>query len=229
MPHFVPEENLATANSLSLVASYGTFPLGRRDHGRARGGRRLARRVPGAAVAQGATLRSRRSGSTRSPTSSRRSSCFGLPIPRRREAWGPEVRVDVDVLRRSRTGSRSSGPTASRGAVIVGLGGGVIGAGAMVPLSTVFATEVLGSKSEYGVLLFALGTGGAIGVFSLLAFQKRLPRDTVFEWSIIGAGISLDRRGRVQRRRSRRGDDRGRRRVRGWLPTSPVSRSSRRR
>jgi dTMP kinase len=61
----------------------------------------------------------------------------------------------------------------------------------MVPLSTVFATEVLGSKSEYTVLLFALGTGAAIGVFSLLAFQKRLPRDTVFEWSIIGAGICL--------------------------------------
>jgi dTMP kinase len=76
-------------------------------------------------------------------------------------------------------------------AVIVGLGGGVIGAGAMVPLSTVFATEVLGSKSEFGVLLFALGTGGAIGVFGLLAFQKRLPRDTVFEWSVIGAGICL--------------------------------------
>ena len=31
----------------------------------------------------------------------------------------------------------------------------------------------------------------AIGVFGLLAFQKRLPRDTVFEWSIIGAGICL--------------------------------------
>ena len=28
MPNFVPEEKLATANSLSLVASYGTFPLG---------------------------------------------------------------------------------------------------------------------------------------------------------------------------------------------------------
>jgi dTMP kinase len=61
----------------------------------------------------------------------------------------------------------------------------------MVPLSTVFATEVLGSKSEFGVLLFALGTGAAVGVFGLLAFQKRLPRDTVFEWSIIGAGICL--------------------------------------
>ena len=27
VPHFVPEENLASANTLSLVASYGTFPL----------------------------------------------------------------------------------------------------------------------------------------------------------------------------------------------------------
>ena len=41
------------------------------------------------------------------------------------------------------------------------------------------------------MLLFALGTGCAVGVFGLLAFQKRLPRDTVFEWSIIGAGICL--------------------------------------
>ena len=107
--------------------------------------------------------------------------------------------------------------------MIVGLGGGVIGAGAMVPLSTVFATEVLGSKSEFGVLLFALGTGGAIGVFGLLAFQKRLPRDTVFEWSIIGAGIWLAIAAGVQRGRSRGGVDR-RLSVRAPAPrTSPGS------
>ena len=45
VPHFVPEEKLATANSLSLVASYGTFPLAGADHRRARGRRGVARRV----------------------------------------------------------------------------------------------------------------------------------------------------------------------------------------
>ncbi len=189
VPHFVPEENLATANSLSLVASYGTFPLGAL--------------ITGALTVVAGWL-----GGFQALHSLRDNAAvpafwfdavtyvvsaiivFGLPIPRRTKRgdqkfeWTStfsDIKDGIAFIRTDRFAR----------AVIVGLGGGVIGAGAMVPLSTVFATEVLGSKSEYTVLLFALGTGAAIGVFSLLAFQKRLPRDTVFEWSIIGAGICL--------------------------------------
>jgi dTMP kinase len=189
VPHFVPEENLATANSLSLVASYGTFPL--------------AALITAALAVVAGWL-----GGFHALSSLKDNAAvpalwfdaityvvsaiivFGLPIPRRPRQPGQklewtttfsEIKDGLSFIRTDRFAR----------AVIVGLGGGVIGAGAMVPLSTVFATEVLGSKSEFGVLLGALGTGAAIGVFSLLAFQKRLPRDTVFEWSIIGAGISL--------------------------------------
>lgn len=189
VPHFVPEENLATANSLSLVASYGTFPLGAL--------------ITGALTVVAGWL-----GGFHALSSLKDNAAvpafwfdaityvvsavivFGLPIPRRAKTgaqkfeWTSTFSDIKDGLSFIRTDRFAR-------AVIVGLGGGVIGAGAMVPLSTVFATEVLGSKSEYTVLLFALGTGAAIGVFSLLAFQKRLPRDTVFEWSIIGAGICL--------------------------------------
>jgi len=189
VPHFVPEENLATANSLSLVASYGTFPLA-------------------GAITAALAVVSGWLGGFEALSSLKDNAAipalwfdaltyvvsaiivFGLPIPRRQKQdgkkfeWKSTFSDITDGLSFIRTDRFAR-------AVIVGLGGGVIGAGAMVPLSTVFATEVLGSKSEFGVLLFSLGTGAAIGVFGLLAFQKRLPRDTVFEWSIIGAGICL--------------------------------------
>ncbi|MGZ4688478.1 MAG: MFS transporter [Acidimicrobiia bacterium] len=189
VPHFVPEENLATANSLSLVASYGTFPLA-------------------ALIAAALSVISGWLGGFQALHSLKDNAAipalwfdavtyvvsavivFGLPIPRRPKRvdqkleWTSTFSDIKDGLSFIRTDRFARG-------VIVGLGGGVIGAGAMVPLSTVFATEVLGSKSQFLVLLFALGTGCAIGVFGLLAFQKRLPRDTVFEWSIIGAGICL--------------------------------------
>ena len=65
VPHLVPEEKLASANSLSLVASYGTFPLAAIDLLAALaviagwlGG------VRGAGVAQGSTRRCSRSRST---------------------------------------------------------------------------------------------------------------------------------------------------------------------
>jgi dTMP kinase len=189
VPHFVPDENLATANSLSLVASYGTFPLA-------------------AAITAVLAVIAGWLGGFEALASLKTNEAipalwfdaltyvvsaiivFRLPIPRRtrrstaRFEWTStfsEIKDGLSFMRQNRFAR----------AVIVGLGGGIVGAGAMVPLSQVFATEVLGSKSEFGVLLAALGTGAAVGVFSLLAFQKRMPRDTVFEWSIIGAGISL--------------------------------------
>ncbi len=189
VPHFVPEENLATANSLSLVASYGTFPLA--------GAITAALAVVAGWLGGFAALHSLKSNAAVPALWFDAITyvvsaiiVFGLPIPRRARTGGQkfewtstfsEIKEGLSFIRSDRFAR----------AVIVGLGGGIIGAGAMVPLSTVFATEVLGSKSEFGVLLFALGTGAAIGVFGLLAFQKRLPRDTVFEWSIIGAGIAL--------------------------------------
>lgn len=189
VPHFVPEEKLATANSLSLVASYGTFPI--------------AGLITAALGVIAGWL-----GGFEALASLKDNSAvpalwfdaityvvsaiivFGLPIPRRprqtdrKFEWTSTFSEIKDGLSFIRTDRFARG-------VIIGLGGGVIGAGAMVPLSQVFATEVLGSKSEFGVLLFALGTGCAIGVFGLLTLQSRLPRDTVFEWSIIAAGIFL--------------------------------------
>ena len=49
--------------------------------------------------------------------------------------------------------------------VIIGLGFGIIGAGAMIPLGPSFATEVLnGGSAAFGALMTALGFGAAFGV-----------------------------------------------------------------
>jgi dTMP kinase len=76
--------------------------------------------------------------------------------------------------------------------VIVGLGFGLIGAGAIIPLGPLFANAGLGGDdATYGVLLTAFGTGAAIGVVALLFFQKRLPRESVFDFAVMGSGICL--------------------------------------
>jgi dTMP kinase len=72
---------------------------------------------------------------------------------------------------------------------MLGLGVGLIGAGAMIPLGPSFAQEVLdGGAAAFGVLMTALGFGAAIGVVTLLWLQGRLPRITVFCFAVIGTG-----------------------------------------
>ena len=111
-------------------------------------------------------------------------------------------------------------------AVIVGLGGGVIGAGAMVPLSQVFADRGARRASrEFGVLLSALGhrrRGRGVRRCSRSRSGCRATRSSSGR-SSARASASIGA-ARVQRRRPRRGDDRGGRRVRRRPRTSPGSR-----
>jgi dTMP kinase len=76
--------------------------------------------------------------------------------------------------------------------VIVGLGLGLIGGGAMIPLGPVFAHQGLPSDAAtFGVLMTALGFGAAGGVVGLLAIQQRLHRDHVFLLAVMGTGAFL--------------------------------------
>jgi dTMP kinase len=76
--------------------------------------------------------------------------------------------------------------------VMIGLAGGLIGGGSIIPLGAVFNTDILGgTTSAYGFLQTALGIGAATGVVSLLIFQRRLPRQSVFIWSVFAAGVAI--------------------------------------
>src|SRR5689334_8044333 len=73
-----------------------------------------------------------------------------------------------------------------------GLDGGLLGGGAIVPLGPTFATNVLdGGSAAFGLLMTALGLGAAIGVVTLLAFQRRLPRTKVFVLAVVVTGGSI--------------------------------------
>ncbi|MGZ4713140.1 MAG: MFS transporter [Acidimicrobiia bacterium] len=186
VPHFVPEDKLASANTLSLVASYGTFPIG-------------------AAIASALAVVATWLGGFDALHSLKVDKdvvslwfdaityiasailVLRLPIPKPTRAGDQKVDL-ASSMREIKEGIRFMRSEPFSRAVIIGLGGGLIGAGAMIPLGTVYAAEVLGSRAQYGVLLTALGTGAALGIFGILALQKRLPLDEVFSWSVVGVG-----------------------------------------
>ena len=114
-----------------------------------------------------------------------------LPFPRR-ERDGNR-RIDwPDTFSDIREGLRFIRHNPLVKGVIIGLGFGLIGGGAMIPLGPAFAKQVLfGGSAAFGVLMTALGFGAAIGVVTLLWLQGRLPRSTVFAAAVVGTGVFL--------------------------------------
>lgn len=77
-------------------------------------------------------------------------------------------------------------------AVVFGLATGLIGGGMIVPLGTLFASEVLhAGNGGYGLLLTGMGAGVAIGMLIVSVLQKRLNMEKWFAVSLLGAGVSL--------------------------------------
>src|SRR5207248_1936468 len=67
-----------------------------------------------------------------------------------------------------------------------------IGGGMVVPLGPTFASKVLNSgDTGFSLLLTAMGTGVAIGVLGLSAVQRRVPKERLFPWAVLGAGAAL--------------------------------------
>lgn len=190
VPHLVRRESLTQANSLSLVASFGTFPLGALVFALLAG---LAEWLGGfeflsffdadqealalfldalTYLASGVII-------------------ISLPIPQR--ARLADKRADwVQTWRDIKEGVRFIATHDLVRGVMIGLGGGLIGGGMMIPLGPVFSTEVLlEGTSGFGLLMFSLGFGASVGVVALLWLQRRLPRETVFWVSTMTVGIGI--------------------------------------
>lgn len=190
VPHLVKKEQLTSANSLSLIASYATFPLASI----------IFSLLAALAVWLGSFDALSSLEVDQEVLALIVDACtfvasalivWRLPIPhdpaRRAQRFDP-----TQTFRDIRDGLHFiAGHPRVRG-VIVGLGVGLIGGGAMIPLGAAFAKQGLGGDSAtFGVLMTALGMGAAIGVVVLLALQKRLPRETVFEYAVMGTGAFL--------------------------------------
>ena len=83
-------------------------------------------------------------------------------------------RIDwTETFREIKEGLQFVAQAPARARRDLGLGFGLIGAGAMIPLGPSFAKEVLdGGSAAFGVLMTALGFGAAFGVVTLLWFQS---------------------------------------------------------
>jgi dTMP kinase len=191
VPNIVTEpDHLASANSLGLFAAFGTFPLGAvmfatlagiakwlaHFHALHRFGvnqESLAIWVDGLTFLTSALLISR----LRLEEGERRSRAR-IPVA---QTWH-DIKEGLSFIR--------SNPLV-RG-VMIGLAGGLIGGGAIVPLGPKVSTQVLGGgPAAFGLLMTALGIGAAIGVVTLLWLQRRLPREAVYTTSVVVTGAAI--------------------------------------
>jgi dTMP kinase len=195
VPRLVPRSQLASANSWSLAAAYGTFPFAAllfavlawvsqhlQQVGALHAGSldqmALAFYVDAGTFLISALLVSR------------------LPIggrPARAPSGDGGLRWSL-----SRAGHELRegwhyiflNPTVR--AVNLGLACGLIGGGMLIPLGAVYSTEVLhAGAAGYGVFTTALGFGVAVGALAVAVLQRRLPMERVFTTSLLLAGLFL--------------------------------------
>jgi dTMP kinase len=191
VPNLVSIDRLASANSLSLAAAYGTFPVGSAIFaGLAKVADVLGRndaldflRLNQESLAIYADML------TFFISAALISS---LTLPRRAVAKRSQ-RIDLGrTFTEVKEGWRyiSSSPLVR--AVMIGLGTGLIGGGMVAPLGPVFARDVLQSgPAGFGLMLTALGLGAAIGIVGLTVLQKRLPHQTLFAPAVLAAGGAM--------------------------------------
>ena len=190
VPNLVPPEKLAAANSLSLAAAYGTFPIGSLVFASMAG---LASFL-GRFDALSALKVDRESLALWLDSATFLASALlitSLTLPRKerrpgeRVDWSRTWRELVEGIRFV----RNHGVVRS---VILALGVGLMGCGAVVPLGPIYAKQVLGADpSSFGLLMTGLGFGGAIGVLALSAVARRLPTEPVFVGAILATGAGL--------------------------------------
>ena len=191
VPNIVKDpEQLASANSLGLVAAFGTFPLGAMLF--------AALALPAHWLGDFHALSALgvKQGSLAIWVDASTFLVSAFLISRLRLDEGergtrtrvPASQTWIDI--KEGLGFIRSNPLV-RG-VMIGLAGGLIGGGAIVPLGPIVATQVLdGGQGSFGLLMTALGIGAAIGVVTLLWLQRRLPRQFVFTTAVVATGVSI--------------------------------------
>ena len=190
VPNLVNTDQLASANTLSLVASFGTFPFAAVIFSLLAA---LAAWLGGfntlhsLQVDQEALALFFDAGTFLLSAAI----VFTLPIPRGRASAETKLQLS-ETVRDIKEGLAYIRHEPRVRGVIVGLGLGLIGGGAMIPLGPVFAQQGIGGDAAtFGVLMSALGFGAAAGVILLLFVQNKIPRETVFDFAVMGTGIFL--------------------------------------
>ena len=190
VPNLVPKAQLPSANSASVAAAYGTFPLGSLAfallatlsswlghihalHSLRVNKESLALWADGFTFLASFFL-------VRSIT---------FPATQRIHA---EDGADSNVLRDLREGWKFIGTNPRVRSVLLGLAAGLFGGGMLVPLGATFAkTDLGGGDAGFGALISALGFGVAISVIGLSLIQSRLKPEPVFVGSLFVAAACI--------------------------------------
>jgi MFS family permease len=190
VPNLVPPQKLAAANSLSMAAAYGTFPVGSAVFASLAG---LASWLGDFDALESLKVNQESLALWVDAVTFLGSALLitTLNLPGRarsdgqRVDWGQTGRELVEGLRFIRRSETVR-------SVMLGMGVGLIGCGSVVPLAPIYSSQVLGSGSAgFGLLMTGLGTGAAIGVLALSVAARRLPSDLVFVAALFGSGIGL--------------------------------------
>ena len=189
VPNLVPTEQLAGANSASVAAAYGTFPLGSLafallatvskalGHFHALHSLRVNQESL-ALWADGFTF----------IASFMLVRTVTFPKTQRAQVEG----VESNVFRDLREGWKYIGTNARVRSVMLGLAAGLFGGGMLVPLGATFAeTDLGGGPAGFGALISALGFGVAISVIGLSVIQKRLKPEPMFIGSLFVAAACI--------------------------------------
>jgi dTMP kinase len=191
VPNMVPTSFLSNANSLSLVAAYGTFPVSSAAF--------FVLTKVAETLSHYSALQAFQA--SRPDTvaiwfdvgtfflSALMISTLALPgRPRREREEGGGIDLAA-TWREVKEGWQFIRQSPLVRAVILGLATGLIGGGMVVPLGPIFSRDVLkAGSSGFGLLLTGLGLGVASGIILLSVVQKRLPQERVFLLALAAAG-----------------------------------------
>ena len=191
VPNLVPPEQLASANSASLGAAYGsilpavllfpalTYVANLLAHVHvlrffAHSSQSLAIYVDVASFLTSAFL------------------IWGLAIPKSSQTGPANAMTLASTWHDAKEGWRFIGQTYRVRGVIIGFCTALIGGGMTVPLETTFAQQILHKgPTGFALLAMSLGLGVAVGVLAVSVIQKRVDHDTVFGTAVLGAGVAL--------------------------------------
>jgi dTMP kinase len=193
VPNLVQPQFLPQANSLSLVAAYGTFPIGSAVFALLA---KVAEWLGGFNALNVLRINQESLALYVDVVTFFLSALVISTLPITRAAGRgdkPVKRADMkQTFRELAEGWRYVTTNRLVRAIILGIATGLFGGGMLVPLGPLFAKEVLGAgPSGFGLLLTALGVGMAVGIVGLSVTQRHLNHQTAFVGSLIVGGAMI--------------------------------------